>query len=182
MDGTIEKSAVRKVYLRLLPFAIPSYFLAYIDRINVSFAGLTMRGDLDMSATAFGFALALLGLLHLRGAEQPDHGKGGRAAVDRPHHDRLGPFGRRYRFGHRVDELCRRAIPGVADAGFFPGIILYFTYWFPSRHHARIVSGFLIGNPSLRSVRRSASSAAARLSSMRPAVARTSAKSPRNGV
>src|SRR5580700_2060030 len=54
---------------------------------------------------------------------------------------------------------------GVAEAGFFPGIILYFTYWFPSRHHARIVSGFLIGNPSLRSVRRSASSAAARLSS-----------------
>jgi MFS family permease len=69
---------------------------------------------------------------------------------------------------------------GVAEAGFFPGIILYFTYWFPSRHHARIVSGFLIGNQSLRSVRRSASSAAARLSS--PAVARTSAKSPRNGV
>jgi hypothetical protein len=60
----------------------------------------------------------------------------------------------------------------VAEAGFFPGIILYFTYWFPSRHHARIVSGFLIGNPSLRSVRRSASSAAARLSSRRPAVAR----------
>jgi ACS family tartrate transporter-like MFS transporter len=71
---------------------------------------------------------------------------------------------------------------GVAEAGFFPGIILYFTYWFPSRHHARIVSGFLIENPSLRSVRRSASSAAARLSSRRPAVARTSAKSPRNGV
>ena len=57
MDGAIEKSAMRKVYMRLLPFAILSYFLAYIDRINVSFAGLTMRGDLDMSATAFGFAL-----------------------------------------------------------------------------------------------------------------------------
>src|ERR1700746_1335497 len=36
---------------------------------------------------------------------------------------------------------------GGAEAGFFPGIILYFTYWFPSRHHARIVSGFLIGLP-----------------------------------
>ena len=42
MDGAIEKSAVRKVYMRLLPFAILSYLLAYIDRINVSFAGLTM--------------------------------------------------------------------------------------------------------------------------------------------
>jgi hypothetical protein len=49
-DKAIEKSAMRKIYLRLLPFAILSYFLAYIDRINVSFAGLTMRSDLDMSA------------------------------------------------------------------------------------------------------------------------------------
>src|ERR1700720_3619865 len=47
---------MRKIYMRLLPFAIFSYFLCYIDRINVSFAGLTMRGDLDLTATAFGFA------------------------------------------------------------------------------------------------------------------------------
>ena len=57
MDATLEKSAMRKIYIRLLPFAILSYFLAYIDRINVSFAGLTMRSDLDMSASAFGFAV-----------------------------------------------------------------------------------------------------------------------------
>jgi hypothetical protein len=44
-DKAIEKSAMRKIYLRLLPFAILSYFVAYIDRINVSFAGLTMRSD-----------------------------------------------------------------------------------------------------------------------------------------
>ena len=56
MDGAVEKSAMRKIYMRLLPFAILSYVLAYIDRINVSFAGLTMRGDLDMSAAAFRFA------------------------------------------------------------------------------------------------------------------------------
>src|SRR4030081_1083699 len=40
-----------------------------------------------------------------------------------------------------------RFLLGVAEAGFFPGVILYFTYWFPSHHHARIVSGFLIGLP-----------------------------------
>ena len=56
MDA-IEKSAMRKIYLRLLPFAVLSYFLAYIDRINGSFAALTMRGDLDMSATVYGFAV-----------------------------------------------------------------------------------------------------------------------------
>ena len=40
-----------------------------------------------------------------------------------------------------------RFLLGVAEAGFFPGIVLYFTYWFPTHHHARIVSGFLIGLP-----------------------------------
>ncbi len=57
MDDAVEKSAMRKIYLRLLPFAVLSYFLAYIDRINVSVAGLMMRDDLNMSAAAFGFAL-----------------------------------------------------------------------------------------------------------------------------
>src|ERR1700674_6098886 len=56
MNEALEKSAMRKIYIRLLPFLVFSYILAYIDRINVSFAGLTMRGDLDMSAAAFGFA------------------------------------------------------------------------------------------------------------------------------
>ena len=58
MVRTLEQSTMRKVYLRLLPFAVLSYILAYIDRINVSFAGLTMRGDLEMSAGTFGFAVA----------------------------------------------------------------------------------------------------------------------------
>src|SRR6202451_1352757 len=56
MDA-IEKSAMTKIYIRLLPFAILSYFLAYIDRINGSFAALTMRGYLDLSATGYGFAV-----------------------------------------------------------------------------------------------------------------------------
>src|SRR5260221_6032477 len=59
MVRTLEQSTMRKVYLRLLPFAVLSYILAYIDRINVSFAGLTMRGDLDMSAGTFGFAVGM---------------------------------------------------------------------------------------------------------------------------
>src|SRR5690242_13747405 len=57
VDDALEKSAMRKIYLRLLPFAIFTYFLAYIDRINGSFAALTMRGDLGLSATDFGFAV-----------------------------------------------------------------------------------------------------------------------------
>jgi MFS transporter, ACS family, tartrate transporter len=57
MARTLEQSTMRKVYLRLLPFAVVSYVLAYIDPINVSFAGLTMGGDLKMSASTFGFAV-----------------------------------------------------------------------------------------------------------------------------
>src|SRR6185312_12404767 len=56
MDA-IERSCMRKIYLRLLPFAVIAYFLAYIDRINVSFAALTMRGDLNIAAAEYGFAL-----------------------------------------------------------------------------------------------------------------------------
>jgi ACS family tartrate transporter-like MFS transporter len=57
MDDAIEKSTMWKIYLRLLPFAFVAYSLCYIDRINATFAGLTMRGDLNMSATAYGFAV-----------------------------------------------------------------------------------------------------------------------------
>src|SRR5580700_11140426 len=57
MDDAIEKSAMRKIYIRLLPFAILSYLLAYIDRINASFAALTMRGDLKITAAEYGFAV-----------------------------------------------------------------------------------------------------------------------------
>jgi ACS family tartrate transporter-like MFS transporter len=52
----VERSAMRKIYIRILPFAVLSYVLSYIDRINVSFAGLTMQSELGMSAAAFGFA------------------------------------------------------------------------------------------------------------------------------
>src|SRR5258705_7412402 len=68
--------------------------------------------------------------------------------MDRPDHDHLGNPGGPDRL---VTGSTRFAIVGfllgVAEAGFFPGIILYFTYWFPSHHHARIVSGFLVGLP-----------------------------------
>ena len=51
----VERSTMRKVYLRLLPFGCLCMIVCYLDRINVGFAALTMRGDLGLSATAFGF-------------------------------------------------------------------------------------------------------------------------------
>ena len=150
MDRTIEQSTMRKVYLRLLPFAILSYVLAYIDRINVSFAGLTMRDDLGMSAGTFGFAVGMF--------------YWGYFIFEVPSNVILEKVGARIWIArimitwgilagltavvtNSTAFAIVRFLLGVAEAGFFPGIILYFTYWFPSHHHARIVSGFLVGLP-----------------------------------
>src|ERR1044071_5612179 len=146
----IEKSCMRKIYLRLLPFAILSYFLAYIDRINVSFAALTMRGDLNLSATVFGFALGTF--------------YWGYFIFEVPSNVILEKVGARLWIARimitwgimagltalvtgTTSFAVVRFLLGVAEAGFFPGLVLYFTYWFPTYHHARIVSGFLIGLP-----------------------------------
>jgi ACS family tartrate transporter-like MFS transporter len=150
MDAALEKSAMRKIYIRLLPFAVLSYVLAYIDRINVSFAGLTMRGDLNMSATDFGFAVGMF--------------YWGYFIFEVPSNVILEKVGARLWIARimitwgilagltaivtgTTSFAIVRFLLGVAEAGFFPGIVLYFTYWFPSHHHARIVSGFLVGLP-----------------------------------
>jgi hypothetical protein len=136
MDGLVEKSAMRKIYIRLLPFAIISYFLAYIDRINVSFAALTMRGDLDISASAYGFALGTF--------------YWGYFIFEVPSNVILEKVGARLWIARimitwgilaGLTALVTgstsfgiiRFLLGVAEAGFFPGIVLYFTYWFPTK-------------------------------------------------
>jgi ACS family tartrate transporter-like MFS transporter len=150
MDKTLEKSAMQKIYIRLLPFAILSYFLAYVDRINVSFAALTMRDDLKMSATAYGFALGTFYWAYFI-FEVPSNvvmeKVGARLWIARI----MITWGllagaTAYVTGSTSFGVIRFLL-GAAEAGFFPGIVLYFTYWFPSYHHARIVSGFLIGLP-----------------------------------
>jgi ACS family tartrate transporter-like MFS transporter len=147
-SAALEKSAMRKIYIRVLPFTLLSYFLAYIDRINVSFAGLTMRSDLNMSAAAFGFAVGTF--------------YWGYFIFEVPSNLILEKVGARVWIGRimvtwgvlagvtamvagSTSFAIVRFLLGVAEAGFVPGIVLYFTYWFPSYHHARIVSSFLLG-------------------------------------
>ena len=150
MDRTLERSTMRKVYLRLLPFAILSYVLAYIDRINVSFAGLTMRGDLGLSAGDFGFAVGMFFWGYFI-FEVPSNvileKVGARIWIARIMITWGILAGLTAMVTGSTSFSIVRFLLGVAEAGFFPGIILYFTYWFPSHHHARIVSGFLVGLP-----------------------------------
>src|SRR5881392_2258034 len=146
----IEKSCMRKIYLRLLPFAILSYFLAYIDRINVSFAALTMRGDLGISAGEYGFALGTF--------------YWGYFLFEVPSNVILEKVGARLWIARIMitwgllsgatalavgpnSFAAIRFLLGLAEAGLFPGFVLYFTYWFPDRYRARINAGFTLALP-----------------------------------
>jgi MFS transporter, ACS family, tartrate transporter len=114
----LEKSCMRKIYLRLLPFAILSYFLAYIDRINVSFAALTMRGDLNISAGDYGFALGTLYWGYFL-FEVPSNvileKVGARLWIARIMI--TGDSGGPYRDGYRHDELRCRSLPAGSGRG-----------------------------------------------------------------
>ena len=151
MDTTaIERSAIRKIYWRLLPLAIVTYLLCYIDRINVGFAALTMRGDLHMSAADFGFASGIFfwGYFIFEVPSNVIMEKvGARIWIARI----MITWGLLAMVTALVTGTTSFAIVrfllGVGEAGFLPGLILYFTYWLPSYHHARVVSGFLVGLP-----------------------------------
>ncbi|HEX4177321.1 MAG TPA: MFS transporter, partial [Rhizomicrobium sp.] len=150
MAGSVEKSAIRKVYLRLLPIALLTYFLCYVDRINVGFAALTMRGDLHMTAAEFGFAAGTFYWGYFI-FEVPSNiileKVGARLWIARIMIT-WGLLAAATAFATGVESFAIiRFFLGLAEAGFFPGLILYFTYWFPHYHHARIISGFLIGLP-----------------------------------
>jgi ACS family tartrate transporter-like MFS transporter len=150
MDASLEASTMRKVYLRLLPFAVICYILAYIDRINSSFAALTMRGDLNMTAADYGFAVGTFYWAYFL-FEVPSNvimeKVGARIWIARIMIT-WGIFATATAFVTGTTSFAIvRFLLGMGEAGFFPGLILYFTYWFPARHHARIVSGFLVGLP-----------------------------------
>src|SRR5260221_7613985 len=101
----IEKRTMAKVTRRLVPFLMLCYFIAYLDRVNVGFAGATMSRDLALSSAAFGGAARHLlhRLFLLRGAEQSRPRSLRRAQMDRPHHSELG------RHLGRPGFRCRRA-------------------------------------------------------------------------
>jgi ACS family tartrate transporter-like MFS transporter len=137
----------KKVAWRIMPLAILGYFLAYVDRINVGFAALTMRNDLGMTATAFGFATGLFFW--------------GYALLEVPSNIALSKWGARIWLSRIMiswgivsaltafvsgitDYAILRVLLGIAEAGFFPGILLYFTYWFPKQFMARAYGFFTL--------------------------------------
>src|SRR5216117_868823 len=141
---------MRRVYLRILPFAVLTYFFCYLDRINVGFASLTMNKDLGLDAAWYGMAAGAFFWGYVL-FEVPSNvileKVGARIWIARIMITWGILAGLTAMVTGSTSFGIVRFLLGVAEAGFFPGIILYFTYWFPSYHHARIVSGFLVGLP-----------------------------------
>src|ERR1700726_4410282 len=143
MPTAVERSTMRKVYWRLLPISILTYFLCYLDRINVGFAALTMNKDLGLDAAIYGMAAGAFFW--------------GYFLLEVPSNLILEKVGARRWIGRLmiswglvsgafvftqgpISFIVLRFSLGLAEAGFFPGMILYFTYWFPPLHRARIVA------------------------------------------
>ncbi|MBV8778742.1 MAG: MFS transporter [Alphaproteobacteria bacterium] len=151
MERTIEQRTMRKVYWRLLPFTGLLYLICYIDRANVGFAALTMRGDLGLSQAAFGLGAGTAFFIGYFILEVPSNvildKVGARLWIARIMITwGLASAATAFIVGPWSFYLVRFLL-GLAEAGFFPGMILFFTYWFPSVHRGRIVAGFMTAIP-----------------------------------
>ncbi len=126
---------MRKVMWRLPPLMALMFLINQLDRVNVSFAALTMNPDLGLSTVAYawGAGIFFLAYFAFEVPSNPDPGAGRGAALDRPYHDHLGHHQRRHGAGDRPHQLplIVRFLLGAAEAGFVPGLVLYITYWFP---------------------------------------------------
>jgi ACS family tartrate transporter-like MFS transporter len=149
-DARTGVSAMRKASLRVLPIIGIGYGLAFIDRINISFASLRMNSDLHFSATVYGLGAGLFFV--------------GYALCEVPSNLAMLRFGARRWLARimltwgvlatammlvhtRWEFYTLRLLLGIAEAGFFPGVVYYLTLWFPARMRARAVSRFYVAAP-----------------------------------
>lgn len=146
----VERAVIAKVSWRLLPLIALGYGVAYMDRVNISFAAATMNRDLKFSAAVYGLGAGLFFLSY--------------ALFEVPSNLLLVRFGAR-RWIARImltwgvlavsmmfvktplQFYVVRFLLGLAEAGFFPGVIYYLTHWFPEAHRGRAISRFYVAYP-----------------------------------
>lgn len=150
VQDPVVQGAVRRAMWRLLPFLGFCYLLNYIDRTNVGFASLTMNADLGLSATAYGLGAGLFFIGYFF-FEVPSnillHKIGARIWIARIMVT-WGIIASATAFVQgEASFYIVRFLLGVAEAGFFPGIILYLTYWFPRVQRAKVVALFFLAVP-----------------------------------
>jgi MFS family permease len=158
MDA-LESATIAKVSARLIPFLILCYFVAYLDRVNVGFAAITMNKDLGLTATMFGFGSGIFFVAYFL-FEVPSNlfldRFGARRWIARlmitwglisglmAFVPQIGAF---TGLGNEYSFYLLRVLLGLAEAGFFPGIIFFLTLWFPSAYRARIIGQFMAAIP-----------------------------------
>lgn len=149
-DQTLESSTMRRVSWRLMPFLLAAYLLCYIDRVNVGFAALQMNKAVGIDPKTFGLGAGIFFV--------------GYFILEVPSNLALEKFGARVwiarimitwglisgafaLIGGPISFLVLRFMLGAAEAGFFPGVILYLTYWYPAVYRAKIVGIFMVAIP-----------------------------------
>jgi len=145
-----ESAVIRRVTKRLLPFLILCYFVAYLDRSNLGIAALTMMPALGLSSSDFGFAAGIFFL--------------GYVVCEVPSNIFMVKFGARKWIARIMvtwgilaagmaavtgahSLYLMRVLLGIAEAGFFPGVIFYISFWFPAVHRARVLGYFMTAIP-----------------------------------
>jgi len=146
----LERQTIAKVSWRLLPLVALAYCIAYIDRSNISFAALTMNKDLGFSSYVYGWGAGIFFFGYFL-FEIPSNlimeKVGARIWIARIMIT-WGIFSALTAFVTGPwSFLTIRFLLGAAEAGFFPGMILYFTYWFPSQYRGRVISTLFIAQP-----------------------------------
>lgn len=150
LNSVQESAIVRKVTWRIVPFVFFLYIISYLDRANIGYAALQMNAELSLTSEAFGF---ISGIFFI-----------GYFLFEVPSNVLLGKYGARVwiarilvswgvvatlsAFVQNATQLyVLRFLLGVAEAGFFPGIIIYLTYWFRSKELATTVALFTAAIP-----------------------------------
>ena len=140
----------RKIAWRIMPIVVIAYIVAYIDRVNVSFAKLQMLGDLKFSESAYGVGAGIFFLGYFA-FEVPSnimlHKVGARLWICRVIVTWGIVSGLTALVHTPMQFYTARLLLGVAEAGFFPGMVLYLTYWFPAHRRASMVALLMAGNP-----------------------------------
>jgi ACS family tartrate transporter-like MFS transporter len=150
MSAELETRVLRKITLRIVPFVMLLYFIAFIDRVNIGFAALTMNKELGFSPTVFGFGAGIFFLGYFL-FEVPSNlvldKVGARIWIARVMIS-WGLISGAMAFVQGPNSFYTlRFLLGAAEAGFFPGIILYLSYWFPARQRAAVTAIFMAAAP-----------------------------------
>jgi len=145
-----EKAIIRKLRIRLLPFLLTLYVVAFLDRVNIGFAALTMNRELAITSQQFGLAAGIFFWGYLL-FEVPSnlilHRIGARIWIARILIT-WGAVATLTGFVQSANQLyIARFMLGLAEAGYFPGIVLYLGYWFRQREKAQSIALILIGIP-----------------------------------